>query len=166
MERTTCAFTPPAEQEIAPAWIAAHAQYVRRRYSHTVNEALRILPLAVSLLLAGCEDPVGSRHIGVFRGSGNGFEEFIIVRDGKPLTYTHSVKRNGKLVLEENGQATLEGHELELTPFTRYIDSATGMPLGTPQRFINDSVWFLGAPPFDMLKPFPEHDYFLRKQPK
>ena len=31
MERTTCAFTLPAEQGIAPAWSAAHARYVRQQ---------------------------------------------------------------------------------------------------------------------------------------
>ena len=129
-----------------------------------LNGRPHLAACVVLLLLAACEEPVGTRYVGVFRGSGSGFQEVIVFTGEKSLTFTHEVYIDGNRVLDETGKAKLKGNEIELTPFTRCIDSATGVPLPASEKFISYSVWFLGSPPFDMLKPFPEHEYFLRKQ--
>jgi len=120
--------------------------------------------LTAAMLLTGCEPPVGTQYLGTFQGTGAGFHEIITITGATNPTYTHQFHRDGKLVVNETGKTKITGNELELSPFTRCIDSERGTPLPAPEKFLHDHIWFLGAPPFDMLKPFPEHDYFLQKK--
>ncbi len=120
----------------------------------------------VHWLFGASETASSSRMAGTFRASGAGFVESITVSPGPDHLYRHIVELDGEIVCDEDGAVKLEGAEIEFSNFTRYIDSETGRPLPTPQKFTTDSVFFFASPPSDMLKPWPEHDYSLSKQGK
>jgi|SRR5688572_472779 hypothetical protein len=115
-------------------------------------------------LLVGCsKQPTNENVAGVYRGTGTGFVETLTVKLADQPSFRHVFEMGGRTICDETGSVVLKGDKLQFPRFTKCVDDATGAALASTQTFVSYDVWFLGAPPFDMLKPSPEHEYFMRK---
>jgi hypothetical protein len=117
------------------------------------------------LMISSChKSPPGSGPVGVFRGTGVGFvEEISLVSTTGGYQYHHIVRSGNQSLCDELNGASISGNEVVLTNFTVWIDSKSASLLTKSDKFLSSRFYFLDGPPFEMLKPFPEHDYFLKK---
>lgn len=127
----------------------------------TISVTLLVM---VILLTNGCSKSNGSSGpIGRFQGGGTNFtEEIILTPAGAGLEFKHIVVSGGLKLCDESGSALISGSEIRLNDFTEYVDSESGGLHSTPKKFVSTGYYFLDGA-FEMLKPFPEHDYFLKK---
>ena len=152
---------------------------IGRRNHSQVLRGVAMLPIAfgafilIPILLVGgawawfwifgsSETPASTGAVGTFRGSGTGFIETITIGPGPGYEFRHTVERNGVVVCDETGKAEVTGREVRFPQFTKHIESQSGQPSAKPQKVYSYSVYYFGGRP-EVLKPWPEHDYFLRK---
>jgi hypothetical protein len=100
---------------------------------------------------------------GHYQGTGSSFVETLTLELDSKLSFHHTVRVGESVICNETGTVAVAGSKLLFSSFTRCVDDKTGQLLSKPEQFISYDYWFLDAPPFDMLKPFPEHDYYLKK---
>ena len=114
-------------------------------------------------LSSGCSKSSSPTDIsGTYVGLGSNFVETLIA-DSASGTFRHTFSVGETTICNETGLVSFAGAQLIFSDFTEHVDDKTGEVRSVPKRFISTSYYFLEGPPFDMLKPFPEHDYFLKR---
>jgi hypothetical protein len=112
----------------------------------------------------GCQERISlSRVVGTYEGTNGTVRELIqLTSDGH---FRHELSFAGKSVLAETGTFTVKPDgTLTVEPFTEYFDCLKGVFTDSGKQFATYSIFFLDAPPFDMIKHWPQRDYFLRKK--
>jgi hypothetical protein len=125
------------------------------------------LSLLCTLLIA-CDPKKVVPSDGLYQGSGTSFREAIIIKENVSR-FEHTISRDGAIIFTESGSASVNNDNstvsnIRLKPFTNFVDWENGPLRPDSQRFIYLDMFVVSNGTFEMLKPFLDYDYYLRKQ--
>ena len=125
------------------------------------KQIVGIAAFLAALVGCGPDNVNRTTPVALYIGHSGDFEERIHLKeDGR---FSHSVIYKGQVITDESGRYSWSGDRITFERFTKHYDLMEAMLVGEGREVENLEVCYF-SPPFSMLKPFSEDEYFLRRQ--